>query len=212
MNGDVSSVGGRSKPCWKLAEQYEMPVWFQLEGRCSGVSDRTLTANPEACEMECLSRPGAKDGTRHCRGSGSIGASKTASRFHLLVSVSPIFQADVTNRLQNAILAPLREALKRWQSGPVDRNLLVRGYHLWATRSKCRITATTRCTWSTAHHAPRTRLRAGNLTDAEWFRPTCSLYNRVTTAEKVAKNPLKARPFGNTPNEQNTDTVLYDLL
>ena len=210
MNGDVSSVRRKIETLLEFAEQYEMPVWFQLEGTMfwSKRPDR-LTANPEAVEWSAFPGPGQKTGPIMPRIWFNWGQ-QTALPVPPPCFASPIFQADVTDRLQNAILAPLREALKRWQSGPVDRTYLFAGI---TVGNEVQMQDYRDYKMHMERGAPRPQDKATGLemTDAEMVRGGyCSLYNRGYTAEKVAEI-VKTR-FGNDANQQNTDTVITDLL
>jgi len=126
---------------------------------------------------------------------------------------SPLFRADVQERLEKAIGAPIRAALARWRAGPVDRSNLFAGITVGneVAVPDYRIIKLQRGR-NPNSPPPRDRRTGVELTDAEAVRGGyCSLYNRGYTAEKI--DGMARERFGaEGVSDKNRAAVVTELL
>ena len=212
MNGDVPSLRHKIETLLRIAEKYEMPLFIHLDGTLFWDNrPDDLNTKPEAVEWSAFPAPGQKTGPIEPRIWVNWGEWR-------VFPVSPpcfessLFRADVKERLEKAVAAPIREALERWRAGGVDRTYLFAGstvgnevgipdYRL----NKLRLE-------SDPASRPRDKGKALEMTDAEMVRGGyCSLYNRGYTAEKIAE--IVRRRFGAADvSGRNTETVVTELM
>jgi len=213
MNDDVASVRHKIETLLGIAEKYEMPVFIQLEGTMfwSRRSDR-LSANPAAGEWSAFPAPGEKTGPVMPHIWFNWGH-LTAFPVPPPCFESPLFRADVAERLEHAIAGPIREALKRWQTGTPDRGYLFAGitvgnevqipdYREYKMRRER----------NPGSPRPRDKGTGLEMTDAEMVRGGyCSLYNRGYTAERIAEM-ARVRVGGDDAGGKNREAVTTELL
>jgi hypothetical protein len=213
MNDDVPTLRHKIESMLRMAEKYEMPVFIQLEGTMFWArrSDG-LSANPEAVEWSAFPAMGQKTGPVMPHIWFNWGQ-LTAFPVPPPCFESPLFQADVKDRLENGVLAPLREALKRWRAGSIDRSYRFAGitvgnevqmpdYREYKIRMER----------NPSLPRPKDRATGLEMTDAEMVRGGyCSLYNKGYNADKIAEM-VRARFGGDDPGGKNTEAVTTELL
>jgi Tol biopolymer transport system component len=212
MNDDVPSLRRKIETLLGIAEKYEMPVFIQLEGTMfwDRRSDR-LFANPEAVEWSAFPAPGQKTGLIVPRIWFNWG-DWTAFPVSPPCFESPLFRADVKERLERAVAAPIREALERWRTGGVDRTYLFAGTTVGNEVGIPDYRFTKIQLERNPASRPRDKGKALEMTDAEMVRGGyCSLYNRGYTAERIAEI-ARARFGGDDAAGKNTEAITTELL
>jgi len=212
MNDDVPSLRRKVESLLEIAEKYEMPVFIHLEGTMfwDRRSDR-LFANPEAVEWSAFPAPGQKTGPIVPRIWFNWG-DWTAFPVSPPCFESPLFRADVKERLEKAVAVPIREALERWRTGGVDRTYLFAGItvgnEVGIPDNRFNKIQLERNPAS----RPRDKGKALEMTNAEMVRGGyCSLYNRGYTAERIAEI-ARARFGGDDAAGKNTEAITTELL
>jgi hypothetical protein len=212
MNGDVPSLRHKIETLLRIAEKYEMPVFFQLDGTLFwDKRPDDLNTNPEAVEWSAFPAPGQKTGPIEPRIWFNWGEWK-------VFPVSPpcfessLFRADVKERLEKGVAAPIREALERWRTGGVDRTYLFAGVTVGNEVGIPDYRLNKIQLERNPASRPRDKGKGLEMTDAEMVRGGyCSLYNRGYTAEKISEI-VRDRFGADDVSGMNTETVVTGLL
>jgi len=212
MNDDPASLRQRIETLLGFAEKYEIPVFSHLDGvmfwdrRTDG-----LPANPEAVEWSAFPAAGEKTGPAFRRTWFDWGE-VTSLAAPPPCFESALFRADVKERLEKSVAAPIRAALARWRSGSVDRSYLFAGMTV-GNEIGVPDYRTFKMRFERNPNAPRPRDRktGTEMTDAEMARGGfCSLYHRGYTSQKIEK--VTKQRFGAAATQADTDAVITELL
>jgi len=213
MNDDAASLREKIETLLGFAEKYDMPVFIQMDGslfwdrRADGLPD-----NPEAVEWSAFPAPGQKTGPPFKRTWFNWGQMTSLSAAPPCFE-SPLFRADVKERLEADVAAPIRAALARWRAGPVDRTYLFAGvtvgnevlvpdYRPYRLRQLAHPNAP----------PPRDARTGVEMTDAEMVRGGyCSLSHRGYTTEKI-REIVRQRAGAHDTTGAATDAVITELL
>jgi hypothetical protein len=212
MNGDVPSLRRKIETLLGIAEKYEMPVFFQLDGTLFwDKRPDDLNTNPEAVEWSAFPAPGQKTGPIIPRIWFNWG-DWTAFPVSPPCFESSLFRADVKERLEKAVAAPIREALERWRTGGVDRTYLFAGATVGNEVGIPDYRFNKIQLERNPASRPRDKGKGLEMTDAEMVRGGyCSLYNRGYTAEKISEI-VRDRFGADDVSGMNTETVVTGLL
>lgn len=213
MNDDAASLRKKIEILLGFAEKFEMPVFIHLDGVLFwDRRSNSLPHNPEAVEWSAFPTNGQKTGPPFKRTWFDWGEVTSLPAAPPCFE-SPLFRADVKERLENDVAAPIREVLARWRTGSVDRTYLFAGVTV-GNEIGVPDYRTFRLRLERNPNSPRPRDRKTGveLTDAEMVRGGyCSLYHRGYTSEKI-REIAKQRFGAEDASGKAADAVITELL